>query len=97
MKLCSQKEKNIRIGLLHWNFNLSELHQAQIFTLARDMLNRILYLTVTPESVKLQNNFQVQLLEKLSPLGLVTVHKQEQLYHFTLSVTSSFNVFNIFF
>lgn len=52
---------------------------------------------MTPESVKLQNNFQVQLLEKLSPLGLVTVHKQEQFYHFTLSVTSSFNVLIIFF
>lgn len=28
------------------------------------MLNEILYLTVTPESDKLQNNFQVQLLKK---------------------------------
>lgn len=56
------------------------------------MLNRILYLTVTPESVKLQNNFQVQLLEKVPPLGLVTVHKQDQFYHFKLSVTPSFNI-----
>lgn len=57
------------------------------------MLNRILYLAVTPESVKLQNNFQAQLLEKLPPLGLVTVHKQEQFYHFIILVTSSFKIF----
>lgn len=77
-----------------WNqtyaVGLSELHQAEIFTLTRDILQS-LYLAVTPESVKLQNNFQVpcHAIGKHILLVWETVHRQDQFQHCQLTFCNS--------